>query len=194
MVLITEYVPSGTLDSDSLATIAVAAPTAPASFVWPSAAELGTLMEMVFRAQPHLDLRADKDFRGLNVTREFNRAFIALAWMGRKADGSVDHKRSISFWCEHARDLLRLAGYDAQMPPQAVVAAAHAHGIAHARDALGLTVANTGVPATNAWRDVLKSGVRKASPEQTARGGYEPGQVRVTELAAPIGFMSTETR
>ncbi|WP_156175426.1 hypothetical protein [Bradyrhizobium sp. LTSP849] len=194
MVSITEFGPQQNLDGG--VTIATAAPTAPADFVFPKSAELRKLEALVYRLRPRLDLRADRDFLTLNHAKEFAHSLEALSWMGRRAD--VDHSRSIIWWTDYARDLLREAGIEAQLPRHLFLAAMLACGdVPYSRNALGLTLAHTGAPATNAWRDVLETrAVRPASPEQAVRGGLEPGQVRVAELMHHDlpGLISTETR
>lgn len=188
MVLVTEYAPQGL---DGGVTITTAAPSAPAGFVFPTTAELRKLAKLVYGLRP--DLASDESDQH-SLRFEFGRAFLALSWLGRRSD--VDHGKAISYWCEHARDLLRNGGMEAQIPPNILVAAALAHGdIAHAKSALGLTRANTGAPATGAWRGVLKSGaLLPASAEQATCSIYEPSRVRVYELAMPVGTMPTGTR
>lgn len=192
MVTITTQAPADQLEPGT--TVTIAAPTAPADFIQPTSAELRKLEALVYRLRPDLDLRADRDFLSLKHTRELSAAFLALSWVGRRAE--PDQGKSITWWADYARELLREGGIEAQLPTNIVIAAALALGdVPYSRTALGLARVKTGTPATNAWRTVLKSGaVRAPSPEQATRGGYEPGQVRVTELALPVGMMSTGTR
>lgn len=175
-------------------TIMTMAPSAPADFVQPTSAELRKLEALVYRLRPDLDLRADLDFLSLNHTRELSCAFYAASTMGRRAE--PDHGKGITWWADYARELLREGGIDAQIPNHILIAAALAQGdIPYSRNALGLTRVQTGTPATNAWKTVLKSGaIRAASAEQSTRDSYEPSKVRVYELAMPVDTMPTGTR
>lgn len=191
MVMITEMMTGPALDG--AVTITTAAPTAPADFVQPSSAELRKLEALVYRLRPRLDLRNDRDFQTMDHVRAFAHAFIALSWMGRRDD--VDHGRAITSWVDYANNLLREGRIDETVPHHVFLAAMLASGdVPYSRNALGLARVQTGSPATNAWRAVLKSGaVRPASPEQATRD-YQHGQVRVTEMALPVGMMPTGTR
>lgn len=191
MVTITEMTVGPALDG--AVTITTAAPTAPDGFVFPSAAELRKLEALVYKLRPGLDLRADRDFRTMNHARAFTNALRALSWMGRRDD--VDHGKGITWWLDYANNLLREAGIDEAVPHHVFLAAVLAAGdVPYSRNALGLARVHTGSPATNAWSEVLKSGaLLSASPEQMPRD-YHPRQVRVTELAIPIGAMPTGTR
>lgn len=191
MVTITEFAP---VSLDGGVTISTAAPTAPESFVAPTAGEARKLQGMIYRLRPCLDLRADRDFRSVNLTRAFGQAFLALSWTGRRGD--VDHSKSIEWWRAYAIDRLRDGGIEAEIPYQVFLAAVLAHGdIPHSRDALGLALVHTGIPAACGWRSVLKSGaILPSSPEQQAPRGHEPGSVRVYELALPVGFAGSTSR
>jgi len=190
MVTITEFAPHSLAGG---VTTTTAAPTSPEGFVFPTAAELRKLEALVYRMRPGIDLRTDRDFRTMNHARAFTNAFRALSWMGRRDD--VDHGKGITWWLDYINNLLHEAGIDEAVPHHVFLAAMLASGdVPYSRNALGLARVQTGKPATNAWREVLKSGaLLSASPEQMPRD-YQPGQVRVTELAIPIGAMPTGTR
>lgn len=171
-------------------------PTPPDGFVMPSDADLRRLQDIVYRLRPGLDLREDPDFRNLDHHREFLLAFRAIAMMGRTAE--VDHGKAISYWASYARNLLQDCGVNAEVPGNIVLAAALAHGdVAHARNALGLTWASSGRPASDAWRGVLARGaLRPPSPEQVMREMRGP---RVIDMApgahdVQIGFIGSTIR
>ncbi|WP_316190376.1 hypothetical protein [Bradyrhizobium sp. SZCCHNS2096] len=147
------------------------------SLVMPTEAELRKLIEVVYRARPDLDLRAARDHRHLDHDREFRLAFLTVGAMGR-IEG-VDHGKAISYWADYARNILYEAGNHAEVPGNILLAAALAHGdVDHARNALGLTWAESGRRAVDAWRNVLKTGkVLPPSPEQLSSS--RPGRVTI---------------
>ncbi|WP_316205919.1 hypothetical protein [Bradyrhizobium sp. SZCCHNR3058] len=171
-------------------------PTPPTStLVMPTDAELRRLIDVVYRARPDLDLRADRDFRRLDHDREFRLAFVTLGTMGR-IDG-VDHGKAIGYWADYARNLLYEAGNQAEIPNNVLLATALAHGdVHHARSALGLTWIETGRRAVDAWRTVLKSGkILPPSPEQTS--SYRAGPVTIDLNQGPdhhVGFVGSVVR
>ena len=169
------------------------------TLVPPTDEELARLRDIVCGLRPELDLRRDPDLRHLDHDREFRLAFRAVGMMGRRS--GVDHGKAVSYWADYARNLLQDCGVRAEMPGSVVMAAALAHGdVPHARNALGLTWANSGTRAGDAWRGVMVRGaLRRPSAEQVSNwstggppraGGpapspsehYEPSMERLNAL------------
>ncbi|WP_316237684.1 hypothetical protein [Bradyrhizobium sp. SZCCHNR1015] len=161
------------------------------TLVVPSDAELRKLIDVVYRARPDLDLRADRDFKHLDHDREFRLAFVTVGAMGR-LDG-VDHGKAIGYWADYARNLLYEAGNHAEIPNNILLAAALAHGdVNHARNALGLTWVETGRRAVDAWRGVLKTGkILPPSPEQSTSYRAAPITIDLNQGPDHVGLVGS---
>ncbi|WP_316202832.1 MULTISPECIES: hypothetical protein [unclassified Bradyrhizobium] len=158
----------------------------------PTDAELRKLIDVVYRARPDLDMRADPYFRQLDHDRTFRLAFATVGAMGRL--DRVDHGKALSYWADYARNLLAEAGNEtAEIPNNILLAAALAHGdVHHARNALGLTWVETGRRAADAWRGVLKTGkILAQAKEQTT--SYRAGPVTIDLNQGPnhVGFVGS---
>ncbi|WP_315731129.1 MULTISPECIES: hypothetical protein [unclassified Bradyrhizobium] len=176
----------------------------------PTHDELRKLIEVVYRARPDLDLRADSYFKHLDHNREFRLTFIMLGALGRinrladaktgTADDTetVDERRALSFWADYVRNLIYDGGDHAEVPNHILLAAALAHGdINYSRNslALGLTWVESGRRAIAEWRGVLRTGkLRKAAKERET--SYRAASVTIDLNVARdyVGFVGSVVR
>jgi hypothetical protein len=174
-----------------MVTITVMPPASP--LVMPSDDQMSKLQELVYRLRPDLDLRSDESFRHLDHAREFKRAFWAVGVMGRRAE--PDDGKAFSYWASHAKNLLEERGIDCDVLTNVLLAAALAHGdVPHGRNALGLTHAHTGAPASDAWRGVLSRAALRPPVADPLAHGRPPGRVVQLNVGpTQFGFVGRET-
>ncbi|MGJ4997837.1 hypothetical protein ACQR0Z_25670 [Bradyrhizobium sp. HKCCYLS3077] len=162
------------------------------TLVMPSEAELRKLIDVVYRARPDIDLRADREFKHLDHDRLFRSAFLTVGAMGRL--DRVDHGKAISYWADYARNLIAEAGNElVEIPSNILLAAALAHGdVYYSRNALGLTWVETGRRAADAWRGVLKTGkILAASEEQSTSYRAAPVVIDLNQSPNHVGYVGS---
>jgi hypothetical protein len=169
----------------------VSYPAPLSTFIMPSSAELKQLLAIVLAKFPQLapdmsDRWADNN--EAKFLKQFGAAFYAIGLMHRTE--KPDKKRYVSFFVDHAEDLLRAHGASADIGP-AFLPACLAHGDVPISDwridgvvlEIGLNIYRIGRPATDAWKRVLATGCTIPLIAPPSSRNYPRPDVRIGSVA-----------
>lgn len=182
--------------------ITTVAPQPPISM--PTDRELLKLVGIVYAQHPRLYMRDEAKNEKKHV-RALRLAFFAVSTLGRLAEPETKNARSVFAWAEYATGILRDGNLrDDTISTQAFTTAVLmsgdiAHTVLPARwpvdCSFAVTYPSAGIPARDAWRDVLASGaLRQASPTGYQHWDMGTAQTPSGGAGVQIGLVKSTVR